>query len=304
MAKGTRFIDFDFDKIRRTNWAVIALVVLVDAALLAVAMLVILPFLQSSFPLEQVTGGLVQATLVFSILRLVVALGIAMLTGHLRARDVGLEWGKLLSGALVVFGLWIVMQVIVVLAGVVASGQVALSPIWTPERIPLIAGDLIAQFLGNAPAEEVIYRGFLLTQVYLLLKGPISGRKWRVTAAVLASQLLFSLSHIPQRLVTGSSPLALLPDLLLVWLVGILLAVLYLRTENLFVVIGVHALNNAPVTIAAPPSQAIAGLLPLVLTIVLILIWRPLMHLIERQRDAPSSRERPTLRMREEHSHD
>jgi hypothetical protein len=246
-------------------------------------MLVILPFLRASFPLERLTNGLIQVTFIFSALRFaLVALGVTMLIGGLRAWDIGLAWEKLTAGALVVFGLWIVMQLIGILFGLVVSGQVALSPIWAPDKLTLIAGELIAQFLGNAFAEEVIFRGFLVTQVYLMLKGNISGRGWRVTAAVLISQLIFSLSHIPQRLTGSYTPLSLLLNLLLVWGYGILFAVLYLRTENIFIAVGVHALANAPVTIVALPSQSVGGLLALALGLVLIAAWRPLTRWMEK----------------------
>ena len=65
--------------------------------------------------------------------------------------------------------------------------------------------------IGYLP-EEVIFRGFLVTQVYLMLKGKISGHGRLVTASVLISQLIFSLSHIPQRIYNGYSPLNLLPQ--------------------------------------------------------------------------------------------
>jgi hypothetical protein len=283
MHEEAHFIDFNFERLKETIWPVIVLTVIVDVAFLALAMLVILPFLRASFPLERLTNGLIQVTFIFSALRFaLVALGVTMLIGGLRAWDIGLAWEKLTAGALVVFGLWIVMQLIGILFGLVASGQVALSPIWAPDKLTLIAGELIAQFLGNAFAEEVIFRGFLVTQVYLMLKGNISGRGWRVTAAVLISQLIFSLSHIPQRLTGSYTPLSLLLNLLLVWGYGILFAVLYLRTENIFIAVGVHALANAPVTIVALPSQSVGGLLALALGLVLIAAWRPLTRWMEK----------------------
>jgi len=182
----------------------------------------------------------------------------------------------------VVFGLWIAMQLVGMLPRLISAGEVALSPIWTPEKLPLIAGELIAQLLGNAFAEEVLFRGFLLTQVTLMIKGRVSSRGWCVTVAVLVSQLIFALSHIPQRITSGYSLAALGPNLIQLWLVGIVFAVLYLRTHNIFIAVGVHTLVNAPVTILAMPSQAVAVLLPLVLALVLIAVWKPLVGWMER----------------------
>lgn len=67
------------------------------------------------------------------------------------------------------------------------------------------------------------------------------------------------------------------------WLVGIVFAVLYLRTENIFIAVGVHILVNAPVTILAMPSEAVAVFLPLILALVLIAVWEPLVGWVERR---------------------
>jgi hypothetical protein len=267
-----RFIEFDFDHLKKTNWLVIALTVIVDAIILVLSMQVVLPWMRSSFSFETFSNGVIQATLLFSMARFVLAvLGVAMWIGGLGARDVGLQGKKLRNGALVVLGVWIAMQLI----GLVTTGRVAISPYWTPDSVLPIAGELIAQFLGNAFAEEVIFRGFLLTQIYLMLQPAISRRGRRLTAAVFLSQLIFALSHIPNRIANGYSLPTMLLNLAITWVWGILFAVLYLRTENLFAVIGVHALVNAPVTVLAMPSEGIAGLLPLALSLVLIFVWRP-----------------------------
>ena len=287
-----KFIDFDFDSIKRTSWPVVALAAIVDAIVLVVAMHVVLPWMRSSFPLETLTNGLIQATLVFSLARFVLAaVGVALWIGGLRAADIGLRWEKLRDGSLMVLGVWIAMQLVGALIGLAATGSIGISPYWTPDRLLPIAGEVLAQFLGNAFAEEVIFRGFLLTQVTLLLRSVISKRGRRLTVSVLLSQLIFSLSHIPERMASGYTPLQMVLNLAVTWVWGMLFAVLYLRSDNLFVVIGVHALVNAPVTLLAVPSQGLAGLLPLVLSLVLIVIWGPGERWLQRlQAPTPSDR--------------
>lgn len=274
------FTATDFKNVRKTSWTMIALAIIIDMIFLAVAMLIVLPFFQSSFPVRDLTNGIIQTTFLFSIARFaLVAGGVAMLLGGLRFRDIGLQWRKLPAGALVVFGLWIVMQVIGAILSLIASGTIAISPIWTPDNLAPIAGEIIAQFLGNAFAEEVIFRGFLLAQIYVLLKPIIVGHRRLMAASLLISQLIFSLSHIPQRLVHNYSAPELLFSLLILWVFGIILAALYVRTGNLFLVIGVHALVNAPVTVVAWPSQGLASLMPFLLTLVLLALWGPLRRL-------------------------
>ena len=95
------FMDFDFDRLKETSWSLITVAVLVDVVVLLIAMQVVLPLLKSSFPVERLTNGLVQATLIFSIVRFaLVVVCVIVLVGGLRARDVGLQWQKLPSGAL------------------------------------------------------------------------------------------------------------------------------------------------------------------------------------------------------------
>jgi hypothetical protein len=290
MQTKSRFFDFDFDHLKESNWGLIALAVIVDAALLTVAMLVILPFFKNAFPIERFTNGLVGPTLIFSLARFIfVVLGVAMLVGKLRPRDLGLQWEKLSQGAVVVFGLWILMQVIGALLHLIATGKVGLSPIWTPEKIPFIAGGLIAQFLGNAFAEEVIFRGFLLTQVALLLKGKITKHGKLLTASIFLSQFIFALTHIPQRIATGYPLPSMLINLVLLWVIGSLFAVLYLRTDNIFVVIGIHALANMPVTVLALPSRAVGELLIYLLALALVFAWGPLMRWIKPEEDSGQS---------------
>jgi membrane protease YdiL (CAAX protease family) len=245
-------------------------------------MQVVLPFFRSSFPTERLTNGLIQATLIFSVARFVfVVVGVVMWIGGVRAGDLGLEWNKLPSALLIVLGLWIAMQLVGMLPSLIASGQVALSSYWTWDRVPAIAGELIAQFLGNAFVEEVIFRGFLVPQIYLMLGAKTWSRGRRLTAAVLVSQLIFALSHVPQRIATGYSLSSMLFNLLLLWGIGVLFAVLYARTENLFIAVGVHALANAPVTVVALPSQAMGELLAYVLGLALIFAWGPLARWVE-----------------------
>ena len=93
--------------------------------------------------------------------------------------------------------------------------------------------DLFAMFLGalapcvSAPWwEEVLYRGFLLPALTLLMP---------VRAAVPVSGILFSIHHMN---IPGALPLAVL---------GVLWALLYLMSGNLLVPILIHAMWNSRV---------------------------------------------------------
>ena len=96
--------------------------------------------------------------------------------------------------------------------------------------------------------EEVIYRGFLLPQVFLLL---VARKSWdsskALLVALLSSQAYFALNHLPAALLTYREEwLGATLYIIQVLLVGILFAAIYIRTGNLFVAIGLHALINFP----------------------------------------------------------
>src|SRR5690606_32107815 len=73
----------------------------------------------------------------------------------------------------------------------------------------------------------------------------------RFAAALLISQVAFALSHIPNRIYLRMSPGDIVIDLLMLVGWGVLYTLLYLRTDNLFLVVGVHALGNTPTTLFA-----------------------------------------------------
>jgi membrane protease YdiL (CAAX protease family) len=60
------------------------------------------------------------------------------------------------------------------------------------------------------------------------------------------SQAVFSLYHIAHRL-ASNTPIGELPfQLVLLWISGLMLCYVYLRSRNLLVAVVVHALGNAP----------------------------------------------------------
>jgi membrane protease YdiL (CAAX protease family) len=125
------------------------------------------------------------------------------------------------------------------------------NPDWTIYGAGFMIGLLLTQILGNALFEEIAYRGFLFPQLYLRLTS-LRERPWkRFALALLISQAAFALSHIPNRIYLGMSAGDIAVDLLMLVGWGVLYTLLYLRTDNLFLVVGVHALGNTPTTLFA-----------------------------------------------------
>jgi len=111
-------------------------------------------------------------------------------------------------------------------------------------------------------------------QLFLLLEQ--RGARYALAKALLASQGLFGLVHIPFQLETWGSTWSELPLwLLATGVMGVIFALFYIKTQNLFIAVGFHALFNAPTQLFAPPVADSRVLLALVTFLGLTLILLP-----------------------------
>ncbi|HEY6684952.1 MAG TPA: CPBP family intramembrane glutamic endopeptidase [Propionibacteriaceae bacterium] len=225
-------------------------------------------------PLARASDGLINRTLLANAAALLLVVGLLIMRlGGMRARDLGLVPSKVGVAAMFTVGLWLVVQATELVIEFAVHGRVALDPAWSRYGVLAVFGVLIAQLFGNSLYEDITYRAFLFPQMVLHFRNRW-GRQGRraVVVALVVSQGLFALRHIPIRLLDGSAGVDLLFDLPIVMAIGILLALLYMRTGNLFLVIGVHALIDASTSVVAstvvPPD-----LLVLLLAVVALLAW-------------------------------
>ena len=260
---------------REVGWGVLAVFLV---AVVAVAAFVNLVFFRLDSPqvIVNLTLGLVDWTLMGSAMVLFVVVGgVIFGLGRQRPADVGLITARLPEAIVVTGLLWVVTQGLVMVGAWAAMGEIPINPRWVERGATVVIGALIAQVFGNALAEEIIYRGFLLPQTWLKLGGGLLSRPgWRLALAVLISQGIFALSHIPNRIFNGMTPAEMLPDMLMLLVFGVYYAFLYLRTGNLFIAVGVHALANQPTSIVQ--SDLPAPLL-MVLALLMALAW-PKLH--------------------------
>lgn len=201
-------------------------------------------------PVEMNSGGLVNATLMANAISLVLLVGIVLVgIGRLGPEDLGLKESKLKVAIRFVLGVWLLIQLANVAVGTFTSYPL-FSDLWERFGLEMVLGNLIGQVFGNALLEEIIFRGFLLVQ--LIKKFRHTKHPWLY--GLLLSQTIFALSHIPNRLFMGYGlDAALLMDMGLLIIFGCLFALLYLATDNLYLVIGLHALQNAPTLIFEGP---------------------------------------------------
>jgi membrane protease YdiL (CAAX protease family) len=219
---------------------------------------------------ERATRGVITPAFVWSLIAIGVLLLILRMAGRIRLDDVGLNRDHLGRGIGVVAMIWGVSQVIGVLPRVVANRPIALAHDFEYGSRWDMAGQFLTA-LGNASLEELAFRGFLLVQLYLLFtrnsRDEASATGWATIGSVVAANLamLPAVLPYPTREIAATNQAILL-------LGGGFLSWLYLRTRNLFFVIGVHALLLAPSPVVAGPRGGGAWFHPLVVAI-LATVW-------------------------------
>lgn len=267
-----------YEPIRSARRHTILRLVAAHFALAAVVNLVF--FAGNTFrPLASATGGLLTGSLLVNLVFLGVLVGLIVLGfGRLRFYDIGVISRHIPAGLAYTFGIWGAAQVIHLLAGLLTYGTVSFNANWANPGFML--GMVLAQIFGNALFEEIAYRSFLFPQLYLRLTG-LRDLPWRrLGVALLVSQGLFALSHIPNRIYLGMKPNEIALDLLLLLALGILYTLIYVRTDNLFIVVGIHALGNTPTTLfMTTPALSGDGESILIYTLVIaVLVGAPLLR--------------------------
>ncbi len=215
-------------------------------------------------PLYKYSHGLLHPTLQGNLISLLIFGFIIFKAGKLRVKDllltpenfkIGLKWGLII---------WLLLQVVVLLYHLF-SGRPVIAIAQPRHSLSVITG----QLFGNALLEEMLYRGILLWQIYLLFRRKYMHGK-ALIFALLISQAIFSLIHIPNRVLVKEIGFSA-GDFIRLMLMGIVFALIYLRTANFTFAVIVHSLLNYPTTIIETDMPA--KLIVLLATVLLTLFW-------------------------------
>jgi hypothetical protein len=219
---------------------------------------------------ESATRGVITREFVLSLVAIGVLLLLIPLASRIKLDDVGLHRDYLGRGIGVVAMIWGASQVIGVLPRVVANRPVLLDRDFEFGSRWEMAGQFLTA-LGNATFEEIAFRGFLLVQLHLLINRGDRNDEGRSAWAAIITAVVANLAMLPGTLPYPSLEIAATDQGILL-LGGIFLCWLYLRTRNLFFVIGVHALLIAPSPVVAGPRGGVDWYQPLVVA-VLAALW-------------------------------
>jgi hypothetical protein len=180
-----------FERVRETTWtAIAAVLVLQVASSLFVNGVVFQNAIGSALGrLHRATSGLIEPNIVANLVPLAVVVGLGIfVVARLRPSDLGVR-GSMLPLALgATVGFWVLVQATFALLAVVRGGALDFHPAWTDPGAGYVAGGVLGQMLGNALAEEAVFRGFLFPQ--LLRKARRSfGKRSAFVLAALSSQI-------------------------------------------------------------------------------------------------------------------
>jgi membrane protease YdiL (CAAX protease family) len=194
-----------------------------------------------------------------------------VLVGRLRCNDLGLIRQRFLPGLAWVICTWVVVQLFVVLF---QQGAVSIDPSWDGPVVKKISLLVTGQLLSNALYEELFWRAFLISQLVLLMTRAMKLRMRTALAwAIIISSVLFALSHIPNDLLYGRE---ILSGQLSRLIGGIAFGSLFLLSNNIFLVIGIHGLVNKPLFLFQDSGGAkeLIWFVPLVVLLILAILRR------------------------------
>lgn len=219
---------------------------------------------------ESATRGLITGGFLLALAATGILLLLIVLAGRIQPDDVGLHRDYLGRGIGVVAMTWGASQVIGVLPRVVANRPILLDRDFEHGSRWEIGGEFLSA-LGNATLEEIAFRGFLLIQLYLWLNRGNRDEAVGTVGAAIITVLVACLAMLPRTYPYPSLELAA-TDLAILVGGNLFLCWLYLRTRNLFFLIGVHTLLLAPSPVVAGPRGGGTWYQPLVIAI-LATLW-------------------------------
>ncbi len=255
--------------VRRFPWRVVALLYLLDFLLVIVANGWLGHQIDQLWPFD----GIIQSDLVINLVIIGLILLPAFWLARVRWNDLGFDSLNLRDGLIfTLLCLDICIVLFPLLSGLMHEPLdlgVRLNAFWV--------GNVITLAIGVAFTEELLYRGFHLRQMYQRFRRstrervPIRTHQARLGFALVASQLMFAIAHLPGRLASGSNLERLPLEIFILFSMGLLFAFVYLRTRSLAAAIGAHFLYDF--VAGLPGAPALPVLMVNVVLMLVTFIW-------------------------------
>lgn len=228
--------------------------------------------------LQRASGGWIEPVLLRSQVVLLAFLLVVVVFGGNRMSAVGWRARDVLPGVLVYAGAWLVLQLGLAAAVLRQGLELAWHPKWAHFGLGAVLGGVLTQAFGHALVEDTAFRAFFLPELRARIGRPatrLAGLVFPLTA-VLGAALLFGLAHVPTRFfIKGSGLAELLREQGGFLSAGLALGVAYLATRNLFVVVGLHVLLEAPAPLVEVDGMMLnRAVLVVFAGVVVLAAWR------------------------------
>ena len=188
-------------------------------------------------PLSTWSHHLINPTLQANFISLFIIGFIIFKIGKHNLTSIWFNIDKLKNGILLGIIFWMIIQTIVFLYLLFTE-----TPMVLRQNISKEIGAILGQLFGNALNEELIFRGIFFLQFYLILRKRFSDRT-AFLIALLASQLFFAVSHLPNRILIKHYENLIL-DQIKLFFVGILFVMFYIKSRNFVLTVIMHSLLN------------------------------------------------------------
>ena len=244
---------------------------------LAIVVYMVLPYLVNLVvspsellpSLPAATGYVIAPTFLNYIPLFIIMALLLVLVGRLRCNDFGLIRQRFLPAVVWVLCTWLAAQLFFVLTHL---DDISLDPAWHGRIVRTISTTVTGQMLGNALYEEVFWRAFVISQVVLLL---VHRMKWTfgksLAWAIILSSILFAVSHLPYDFAHDLSVQKIFGLQVARLAGGLAFAGIFLLSNNIFIVIGIHSLSNYSLSLFegsnSELTQAFITLAPLLMLV-------------------------------------
>lgn len=192
--------------------------------------------------LKSFTGGMVHQTFLAYVILSIFMVFFLCYLGGLRTKDFALFRKKLMPA----FGYILVAWVLIQFSPLYLGYGLEIQASWSEDGIFLrkISRFFFGQLIGNALYEELFYRALLISQFAILFRKKCS-MTIAILLAILCSQLIFAVLHIPDRMVDGVPMEHMVASIAKTFMNGLIFVCIFLLTKNILAAAGLHALWNA-----------------------------------------------------------
>ena len=221
---------------------------------------------------QKSSDGIIRGDLLINFYLFSIVVVSSKLSG-LSLSDIGLSLKDIKHGVLITSVYFILFNVIAIILSIVFHKDILIEYDSIKQNANYMICEAISQFFGNALFEEVFWRGFLLVQLAKVFHKITKKTILALAVSAIIGSVIFAYGHSHG---TGFQGLGMERSFALI-ISGISFCVMYLLFNNIFSIIGIHAITNISYIMSVNGFVFIGyyhGYISLVLGIILAIYYR------------------------------